>query len=274
MKTGHLEILSTLILPDWPAPARVQACCTTREGGVSRAPYGTLNLGDHVGDDPAAVAENRARLVRALGLPEMPRWLNQVHGCAAVNVAEAPPGCSADVAYTDRPGIVCAVLTADCLPVLLCDRQGTRVAAIHAGWRGLAAGAIEAGVRALGVSRKEILAWLGPAIGPQAFEVGAEVRKVFVGHDPLAARAFRPAPGGRWLADLHVLAQQRLAECGVTAVYGDRWCTYSEPARFFSYRRDGATGRMATIIWLGRDGDAAPLRTLRVQGSGNQNFIE
>lgn len=248
------DIVALSITPDWPAPSRVRACCTTRLGGVSRAPYDTLNLGDHVGDDPAAVAENRARLVRALALPDMPRWLNQVHGCDAVNAAEAQPGCSADVAFADRPGVVCAVLTADCLPVLLCNRQGTRIAAVHAGWRGLAAGAIEAGLDAISTDGRDILAWLGPAIGPEAFEVGDEVREAFIRHDPAAAAAFRPSPAGRWLADIFGLARRRLAARGVSAVYGGHWCTYSDPAQFFSYRRDGATGRMASLIWLAPDG--------------------
>lgn len=239
-----------LILPDWPASARVRACCTTRTGGVSRPPYHTLNLGDHVGDDPQAVAENRTRLVQALGLPGMPRWLNQVHGCNVVNAAEVQPGCGADVAYTDRSGVACAVLTADCLPVLLCNRQGTRVAAVHAGWRGLAAGAIEAGSDTLEAEGRDMLAWLGPAIGPEAFEVGEEVREVFIRHDSTAERAFRPSPAGRWLADIYELARQRLAARGVTAVYGGQWCTHSDAKRFFSYRRDGVTGRMASLIWI------------------------
>lgn len=235
-----------LILPDWPAPPNVHACASTRDGGVSLGPYASLNLGDHVGDDPAAVAENRARLRRALALPTEPLWLTQVHGIA---VAEGQGGC-ADASVAFGPGTVCAVMTADCLPLLLCDRTGTRVAAVHAGWRGLLAGVIEAAVARLDVSGPELLAWLGPAIGPDAFEVGEEVRTAFVAEDVAAAAAFKPSPGGRWLADLYALARLRLARCGVSAVYGGDLCTYSDAARFYSFRRDGVTGRMASLIWL------------------------
>lgn len=235
-----------LILPNWPAPRNVRACTTTRDGGVSLGPYASLNLGDHVGDDPAHVAENRARLRRELELPAEPLWLTQVHGTA---VAEGAGGC-ADASVAFGPGTVCTVMTADCLPLLLCDRAGTAVAAVHAGWRGLLAGVIEAAVSRLHVPGADLLAWLGPAIGPQAFEVGEEVRAAFVAEDAAAAVAFHPAPGGRWLADIYALARLRLARCGVTAVYGGELCTWSDAARFYSYRRDGVTGRMASLIWL------------------------
>jgi YfiH family protein len=253
-----------VILPDWPAPARVRALTTTRQGGVSLPPYESLNLGDHVGDDPRAVAENRQRLQAALGLPGEPRWLNQVHGtrCCAATASDHPDHsehpAEADAQYTQRPGVVCAVLTADCLPLLLCDAAGTRVAAVHAGWRGLLDGVIENSVRAMsamsGIDSKvvgdELLAWLGPAIGPGAFEVGAEVRDAFIRHDPHAAAAFVPSAQGRWLADLYRLARQRLAACGVQRVFGGEYCTFSESHRFYSYRRDGQTGRIASLIWL------------------------
>jgi YfiH family protein len=238
------------ILPDWPAPPNVRAAVTTRTGGVSHTPYDSFNLAAHVGDDPAAVRENRARLRTALALPAEPLWLKQVHGVAVVDVARAGAEAEADGAFATQPSAVCAVLTADCLPVLLCNREGTKVAALHAGWRGLAGGVIEAGVKALGVPWDGLLVWLGPAIGPQAFEVGVEVRAAFVQHDAQAAQAFRAVRDGKYQADIYLLARQRLACLGVAAVYGGGFCTVTERARFFSYRRDGATGRMASLIWL------------------------
>ncbi|TCJ18587.1 peptidoglycan editing factor PgeF [Parasulfuritortus cantonensis] len=242
------------LLPDWPAPARVRAFMTTRAGGVSRPPWASMNPAAHVGDDPAAVAENR-RILRA-GLPAEPLWLEQVHGtCVAEAPAEAPP--CADASLARGPGQVCAVLTADCLPVLFCDRAGRVVAAAHAGWRGLAAGVLEATVARMAVAPDAVLAWLGAAIGPAAFEVGDEVREAFVSRHPLAAVAFRPALPGtldeaprKWLADLYALARIRLAAIGVAAVYGGGLCTYADATRFYSYRRDGRTGRMASLVWL------------------------
>lgn len=239
------------IVPDWPAPAWVRAGTTTRHGGVSAPPYHSLNLGDHVGDDPKAVAENRRLLRQARRLPSEPVWLNQVHGTEVVD-AGALPGATpaiADASYATRPGVVCAVMTADCLPLLLCDREGRRVAAVHAGWRGLAGGVIEAAVLRLCRPGADLLAWLGPAIGPAAFEVGAEVRERFIDLDPQAEAAFAPSPAGRWLADIYLLARLRLARLHVTQVYGGHWCTYGDAERFYSFRRDGATGRMASLIW-------------------------
>lgn len=238
------------LIPDWPASPRVRACVTTRRGGVSHAPYDGLNLGDHVSDDPLAVAANRARVVQQLALPEMPRWLNQVHGTQAVDAGRAVTRCTADASYTVEAGVVCAVLTADCLPVLLCDRAGSVVAAVHAGWRGLAAGVIEAAVAEMRVPAGDLMAWLGPAIGPGAFEVGAEVRAAFVDHDPAAGHAFQPSLSGRWLADIYRLAWLRLTRRGVTAIYGGGRCTFTEAEHFYSYRRGGVTGRMASLIWL------------------------
>ncbi len=238
------------ILPDWPAPANVRAAVTTRAGGASRAPYDTFNLATHVGDDPAAVRENRARLRAALLLPAEPVWLKQVHGVVMVDAAQNGVEPEADGAFATQPGAVCAVLTADCLPVLLCNRAGTKVAALHAGWRGLAGGVIEAGVKVLGVPGSELLAWLGPAIGPASFEVGPEVRVAFIQRDTQAAQAFRGAREGKYLADIYQLARLRLLRLGVAAVYGGGFCTVTDSARFFSYRRDGATGRMASLIWL------------------------
>ena len=237
------------LTPDWPAPASVKACVTTREGGVSEAPFDSLNLGDHVDDRPEDVAENRRRLTDHFSI--QPAWLQQVHGIA---VAHADPGivATADASWTATPGIACAAMTADCLPALFCDRAGTRVAAAHAGWRGLAAGVLEATLDSLDVPAEEVLVWLGPAIGPKAFEVGPEVREVFINQFPEAAQAFVPSDNaGKFMADIYLLARLRLAERGVTAVYGGGFCTVTDP-RFFSYRRASRTGRFASLIWLTR----------------------
>lgn len=235
------------IVPDWPAPARVRSFMSTRAGGVSPAPYASLNPASHVGDDPAAVAANRRILAAAL--PAEPQWLNQVHGCG-VAVCPADGVSDADAAVARTPGQVCAVLTADCLPVLFCDRDGTVVAAAHAGWRGLAAGVLERTVEAMGTPSSEVLAWMGAAIGPEQFEVGPEVREVFSAQHPEANAAFRPGQGDRLLADIYALARIRLAAMGVTQVYGGGLCTCTEAERFYSYRREGRTGRMASLIWL------------------------
>lgn len=244
-------MVTDFILPDWPAPPNVRALVTTRSGGVSTGPYASLNLGDHVGDAPAAVVENRRRL-RAL-LPADPVWLQQVHGVRCIEAAQATPLLEADAAFTHMPGVVCAVLTADCLPILLCDTDGTVVATAHAGWRGLASGVIESTVAALGVPSDRLMAWLGPAIGPDNFEVGGEVRDTFIAHDPQAAQAFVARPNGtqgKWFCDIYLLARQRLEALGVCRLAGADFCTVRDAARFFSYRRDGVTGRMASLIWL------------------------
>lgn len=260
--------MNSLFIPDWPAPPGVRALSTTRAGGVSAAPWRGFNLGDHVGDDARAVAANRALLRREL--PAEPVWLTQVHGTHCVDAARAAPGVEADASFTRERGVVCAVLTADCLPLLLCDRHATVVAVAHAGWRGLAAGVIEAAVAAMQVPGGELMAWLGPAIGPQAFEVGGEVRDAFVAHDAQAAAAFVAAPGGKWRCDIYDLARRRLHALGVRRVAGARsaisgmqstgavpgdtathnFCTVADSERFYSYRRDGATGRMASLIWM------------------------
>jgi YfiH family protein len=240
-----------VIKPDWPAPATVRAFCTTRAGGVSQGSYASLNLGDHVGDSPSAVATNRHRLASRLGLPAMPCWLRQVHGRAVVDLRSASPRPEADAAWTDRRRQVCAIMTADCLPVLLCDSAGTVVAATHAGWRGLAAGVLAATVRALPAAPDRLLAWLGPAISQAAFEVGAEVRSAFVENDPGAADAFADAAApDKFRADLYALARRQLRASGVGAVYGGEYCTYADADRFYSHRRDGQCGRMASLIWL------------------------
>lgn len=241
------------ITPDWPAPPNVKALFTTRGGGFSKPPYHSLNLGDHVDDDPVAVAQNRA-LLREL-LPEDPKWLKQVHGTKSVRIdAEGCTGtCSGDAAFTRYPARVCAVLVADCLPILLCNSAGTLVGVVHAGWRGLSEGIIEQTVSAMGAGNASLMAWLGPAIGPEHFEVGEEVRQAFIQRNKDSALAFLPRPSsrdGKWLANLFLLAKQQLKKAGVNEIHGGGECTFSDPARFFSYRRDGSTGRMAGLIWL------------------------
>ncbi len=235
---------------NWPAPANVRALTTTRAGGVSRGSYESFNLGDHVGDDPEAVRQNRVRLREWLTLPAEPVWLKQVHGVRVVDPATIPVGTEADGAWTNRPGIVCAVLTADCLPIFVCDRKGTRVSLLHAGWRGLAGGIIESGLRALNAPPEELLVWLGPAIGPDSYEVGDDVRRAFLDDDPDAVEGFRSAGAGRWHADMYALARRQLRQQGVCAVYGGDRCTLREREAFYSFRRDGVTGRMASLIWL------------------------
>jgi YfiH family protein len=251
--SGSMPVIEGWILPDWPAAPRVRAVCTTRQGGVSVGPYCSMNPADHVGDTVEAVLANRSMLQQVLQLPAPPRWLQQVHGTTVIDAADAvavDEAPVADAAFSSQPGVVCVVLTADCLPVLMCDTDGRQVAAVHAGWRGLAAGVIEQTLDAMQQPGESLLAWFGPAIGPGAYQVGEEVRDTFIRHNRLAEAAFRPGPGGGWMADLYLLARQRLAERGVTAVYGGHECSFSDPERFFSYRRDGVTGRMATLIWL------------------------
>jgi polyphenol oxidase len=237
------------LAPDWPAPPNVRALTTLRSGGVSKPPYASLNLAAHVGDDPDAVAGNRSLLLHAAALPAEPCWLEQVHGTRVIDAADWRPGVEADAMVAMQPGRVCVVLTADCLPVLICDVSGTRVAAVHAGWRGLAGGVIEAAIRALDVEPGRLIAWLGPAIGPDAFEVGGEVRARFTDADPAASSMFRPGRPGHWLADLFGLARLRLRAAGVDAIHGGGQCTVSRHHRYYSYRRDGTTGRMASLIW-------------------------
>lgn len=236
------------IIPDWPAPKNVRTLQTTRIGGASAAPYDGLNLGDHMGDAPQAVAHNR-QLLSSL-MPSEPVWLQQVHGTVVADADNANCLVQADASVAHHRGAVCVVMTADCLPVLLCDEDGTVVGAAHAGWRGLCDGAIEATVKAMGVAPHKLMAWFGPAISQRAFEVGEEVRAVFVAQDAQAGEAFVPGADGKWMADIYLLAQQRLNALGVTRIYGGEHCTYNDPARFFSYRRDGVTGRMGAFIWL------------------------
>ncbi len=240
------------VLPDWPAPETVGALTTTRRGGSSEGVYGTFNLALHVGDDREAVLANRGALVARLGLPRSPCWLRQVHGTRVIDAATETPDPGADGVFAAVPGYACVVLTADCLPVLLCDRAGTRVAALHCGWRGLAKGMIGAGIGALGRPPQELLAWLGPAIGAASYEVDAPVYEAFTASSPDLARAFSFSRPGHWQLDLYSAARSILGALGVPAVYGGGCCTYGEPGRFYSHRRDGQTGRMASLVWIRR----------------------
>ncbi len=239
------------IQPNWPVPPNVKALQTTRTGGVSQGAYTSLNLGAHVNDDPIAVAKNRQLL--SAYLPSEPVWVNQVHGVEVIDAAASSCLENADASFTTKPNVVCVTMTADCLPVLLCDKKGTVVAAVHAGWRGLCDGVIEAAVAKMQVPANEILVWLGPAIGPNAFEVGDDVRKQFMAKESKAALAFIPH-GDKWLCNMYQIAQQRLNAVGVTEIYGasvnEDFCTYTDEVRFFSFRRDNVTGRMASMIWL------------------------
>lgn len=233
----------------WRAPHGVRAAFTTRLGGVSAAPWDSFNVGAHVGDAPADVAANRQRLETLLGLPAAPAWLSQVHGVDVHDLDASAPPATADAAVTRERGRVCAIMVADCLPVLLASRDGARIGAAHAGWRGLASGVIERTVRAMGLPGEELTGWLGPCISRAHFEVGDEVREAFVAVDPVAAAAFDRNARGRWQADLVRLAKRRLAALGVTEVAGGEWCTFADRARFFSHRRDGKGGRMVALIW-------------------------
>jgi polyphenol oxidase len=239
--------------PEWPAPPGVRVLSTLRgnlsDGGASKAPYASFNLGDHVGDEPTAVAENRRRLRSAAGLPAEPSWLAQVHGVSVADLDGQGVLGPADAAIARRPGTVCAILTADCLPVVFSTDSGEAVAAAHAGWRGLAAGVLGETVRAFGAPPERLLAWLGPAIGPAHFEVGREVLEAFTALDPGAGAAFHPNARGRFMADLETLARRQLVNLGVTRIYGGGECTYTRADRYFSHRRDGVTGRQATLIW-------------------------
>lgn len=250
------EVDAGFLEPDWPAPAGVRALTTTRRGGVSVPPWDSFNLGQHVGDDPDAVALNRGRVASRCQVAVTDiHWLDQVHGTRVAYLPAVEGATTADASVCRTPGCVSVVLTADCLPVLFCTLDGKAVAAAHAGWRGLAAGVLERTVDRLGPAN-QVMAWLGPAIGPAAFEVGPEVRAAFMARDAAAETAFAPAPGrpGHYLADLFRLARLRLEAAGVTRVYGGGLCTYSEPERFYSYRRDGETGRMASLVWLSGNG--------------------
>lgn len=238
---------------DWPAPPGVVAGTTLRQGGYSSGSYESLNLATHVGDEPKRVARNHRLFRDTCRLPSAPLWPSQVHGTTVLDAASSPSGQEGDAIQTDLPNVVCAVLTADCLPVVFASQSGRSVAVAHAGWRGMADGILESTVAAMACEPRDLLAWLGPAISQSAFEVGGEVRERFVIHDADAALHFLPNSRGRWQADLYGLARRRLAQCGLTDVYGGGRCTYGEPSAFFSYRRDGACGRMATFVFRQRD---------------------
>lgn len=243
-----MDIAEHCVVPDWPLPARVRALVTTRAGGVSAGPFSGLNLGLRTGDDPAAVAENRARLERRL--PQAPRWLQQVHGSTVVDADDLTAIPPADASVARNAGTVCAIMIADCLPVLLADKAGTCVGAAHAGWRGLAGGVISNTIGRMTARPAELTAWIGPGIGPSAFEVGDDVLDAFCADTAENREAFKPLKPGKWLCDLPMLARKALQRAGVTAIHGGNLCTYSDPARFYSYRRDRVTGRMAALIWL------------------------
>jgi YfiH family protein len=237
------------IRADWPAASGIVAGTTLRFGGVSKGSYSTLNLGAYTDDEAHAVSENRRRFRSLCELPSEPRWLKQVHGSKVIVDPPSSEAPQADAAITRQPGVVCAVLTADCLPVIFASADGAELAVAHAGWRGLAGDVLEATVRSMSTDPAELIAWLGPAISQSAFEVGAEVRERFLAHDPAAADCFAANERGRWQADLYGLARLRLGSAGVKQVSGGEYCTFSEPGRFFSYRRDGACGRMASFVF-------------------------
>lgn len=240
----------SFISVNWPAPDSVRAIITTRNGGQSLTPYASFNLAEHVGDNPISVQKNRQALVRSAQLPAEPLWLKQTHSTRVIDASQWQADVEADAIICDVPNLVCVVMTADCLPVLITDKSGSQIAAVHAGWRGLLHGIIENTLAKFNAPASELIVWLGAAIGPEAFEVGPEVKEAFVAIDSLAESAFVPSHSDRFLADIYQLARQRLSAQGVSAIYGGDYCTYTEKERFFSYRRDGITGRMATLIWI------------------------
>jgi YfiH family protein len=236
-----------LIRPDWPAPANVHAATTLRTGGVSEGGYAALNLASHVGDDPTAVRQNRELISSTLQLPSKPIWLSQIHSNIVIKAEPGLDAPEADACFTDQPNMVCVVMTADCLPILGCSRDGQCIAAIHAGWRGLLGGIITNTIQMMKTT--DVLIWLGPAIGLLQFEVGAEVRSAFINKSAGYAAAFQPKNTDKWLADIYQLARIELASLNISAVYGGDYCTVTDSTRFYSYRRDQQTGRMATLIW-------------------------
>ena len=247
------NIVPGFIEATWPAPKHIRAFFSTRQGGVSNAPYASLNIAQHVGDAREHVNENRAILKQQLHLPSEPAWLQQVHGVQVVDLDKPTMSNEGDASITRKLDRVCTVMTADCLPLLMCNTSGTVVGAAHAGWRGLHAGVIEETVNALDQDPADVLVWLGPAIGPRAFEVGNEVKQAFEQHDSRATSAFTPSKPGHWFADIYALAKQRLQSMGIDRIYGGEFCTFNDEEQFYSYRRDGKTGRMASLIWIAGD---------------------
>jgi len=242
---------SPYIVPDWPLPPHIQAYSTLRQCGFSESPYDSFNLAAHVDDNPEHVQKNRDHLKALLHLPTEPIWIQQTHSTIASVAVPENRGKEADATFTNQPNQVCIVLTADCLPILLCDHKGTKVSAIHAGWRGLFNGIIAETLKKMDCKKTEILAWLGPAIGPTAYEVGNEIRDIFMQSDTLSHSAFTPSKNGRWMCNLYAIARIQLQKQGIHSIYGGTHCTYSDAHNFFSYRRDGIkTGRMATLIWI------------------------
>jgi len=239
----------SFLLPTWPAPKQIKAFVSTRIGGVSESPFDTLNLGAHVGDNIEHVNENRRLFALATSMPDSVQWLNQVHGVTVAHLPFDSDIESADAAFTQQKNQVCAVLTADCLPVFFCDETGQKVAVAHAGWRSLCAGVLEETLACFDAPEK-VMVWLGPGIGANAFEVGGEVREAFVAVQSQAEQAFTAKENGKWLGDLYLIAKQRLAAKGVVQVYGGDYCTFTESSLFYSFRRDGQTGRMASVIWF------------------------
>lgn len=239
-----------LIIPDWPAPSWIKAYTTTRVGGFSHAPYNSFNIATHVGDNLDDVSKNRQLLQKNLHLKKPIIWLEQIHGNTAISADHPIGNLAADAIYSREEQTVCAVQTADCLPILVCSSNSYCVAAIHAGWKGLSNGIIETTIKALALSPNDILVWLGPAIGPQAFIVGEQVFQSFIDNDPAAKVAFQSLGNKQWLANLYQLAQQRLHKLGITSIYGSNYCTFSDSTRFFSFRRDRLTGRMLSLIWI------------------------
>lgn len=241
----------SLIWADWPAPAHVKACVSTRHGGFSSAPYASLNMGDHVGDEPSLVIKNRAKFLYLAGLRTVGQWLHQVHGVHVVDAKDDGKVREGDAVMTDKPNMPCVVMTADCLPVFFTDKEGSKVAVAHAGWRGLAAGVLEQTITEMGLPANQLMAWLGPAISRHYFEVGPEVRREFVDQDLASDSAFQPDyhSRGKYFADLYKLARIRLEHAGLNDIYGGNYCTWHDD-RFFSYRKEGTTGRMASMIWI------------------------
>lgn len=239
-----------LIKPNWPLSNRIIAGCTTRNGGFSQGAYTSFNLAMHVGDKPEHVQSNRAHLQKTLNLPHAPCWLTQTHSIQAINLNHYYADANADASFTTTPGHVCVVMTADCLPILLADKNASVVAAIHAGWRGLAHGVITRTLQAIQRPGQELYAWLGPAISAAVFEVGADVRDIFAQNNFDVQAHFKPSSNQQWLADLYGLAKDNLLQCGVRHIYGGEHCTYHESDLFFSFRRDNQTGRMASFIYI------------------------